>query len=129
VNNGRVNEVWQTGYHNKYDPHVRERYPMSIIEMNPEDAHGLGVEPGDIVELHNDFGSTYAMAYPDKAIKRGHTFMQFGGFNGVMGDLVTSWTDRNIIPYYKGTWADIRRIGGGDHYRKTTSFKSRRFET
>jgi arsenite oxidase large subunit len=129
VNNGRVNEVWQTGYHNKYDPHVRDRYPMSIIEMNPEDARGLGVEPGDIVELHNDYGSTYAMAYPDKAIKRGQTFMQFGGFNGVMGDLVTTWTDRNIIPYYKGTWADIRRIGGGDHFRKTTSFKSRRFET
>jgi len=129
INQGRINEVWQTGYHNKYDPHVKDRYPMSVIEMNPEDAKGLGVQPGDIVELHNDYGATYAMAYPDAAIKRGHTFMQFGGNNGIAGDVVTEWTDRNVIPYYKGTWADIRRIGGGDHFRKSTSFKSRRYQT
>ena len=129
VNNGRVNEVWQTGYHNKFDPHVRERYPMTVVELNPDDARTLGVEPGDIVELYNDYGSTYAMAYPEKSLKRGQTFMQFGGYNGIVGDEVTSWTDRNIIPYYKGTWADIRRVGGGEHFRMTVSFKSRRYES
>ena len=129
VNNGRVNEVWQTGYHNKHDPHVKDRYPMAIVELNPQDAKGMGVEPGDIVELYNDYGSTYAMAYPDAALKPGHTFMQFGWFNGIAGDVVTEWTDRNIIPYYKGTWANVRRVGGGDEFRKTTSFKSRRYQT
>lgn len=129
INQGRFNEVWQTGYHNKYDPHVKDRYPMAVIEMNPQDASDLGVQPGDIVELHNDYGATYAMAYPDAAIKRGHTFMQFGWNNGIAGDVVTEWTDRNVVPYYKGTWADIRRIGGGDNFRKTTSFKSRRYQT
>lgn len=129
INQGRLNEVWQTGYHNKYDPHVKDRYPMAVIEMNPQDAKDLGVQPGDIVELHNDYGATYAMAYPDAAIKRGHTFMQFGWNNGIAGDVVTEWTDRNVVPYYKGTWADIRRIGGGDNFRKTTSFKSRRYQT
>jgi len=129
INQGRLNEVWQTGYHNKYDPHVKDRYPMAVIEMNPQDAKDLGVQPGDIVELHNDYGATYAMAYPDAAIKRGHTFMQFGWNNGIAGDVVTEWVDRNVVPYYKGTWADIRRIGGGDNFRKTTSFKSRRYQT
>ena len=129
INQGRVNEVWQTAYHNKYDPHVRDRYPMSLIEMNPQDAKELGVEAGDIVELYNDFGATYAMAYPDAAIKPSHTFMQFGGHNGIAGDVVTDWTDRNYIPYYKGTWADIRKIGGGEHFREGTSFKSRRYQT
>jgi arsenite oxidase large subunit len=129
INQGRLNEVWQTGYHNKYDPHVKDRYPMAVIEMNPQDAKDLGVQPGDIVELHNDYGATYAMAYPDTAIKRGHTFMQFGGNNGIVGDVVTEWTDRNVVPYYKGTWADIRRIGNGNNFRKTTSFKSRRYQT
>jgi arsenite oxidase large subunit len=129
INNGRVNEVWQTGYHNKYDPHVRERYPMTIIELNPDDARALGAEPGDIVEVHNDYGSSYAMAYPEPSVKRGHTFMQFGWYNGIAGDAVTNWTDRNIIPYYKGTWANIRRIGGGEQYRRIASFKSRRYQT
>ncbi|TRZ67772.1 MAG: arsenate reductase (azurin) large subunit [Rhodocyclaceae bacterium] len=129
INQGRLNEVWQTGYHNKYDPHVKDRYPMAVIEMNPQDAKELGAQPGDIVELYNDYGATYAMAYPDAAIKRGHTFMQFGWNNGIAGDVVTEWTDRNVVPYYKGTWANIRRIGGGENFRKTTSFKSRRYQT
>ena len=65
INNGRINEVWQTGYHNKYNAYVRGRYPMSIIEMNPQDMAALKVEGGDIVEVYNDWGSTFAMAYPE----------------------------------------------------------------
>lgn len=43
--------------------------------------------------------------YPIKALKPGHTFMLFGYIKGVHGDVVTDWTDRNVVPYYKGTWA------------------------
>lgn len=128
INNGRVNEVWQTGYHNKYNSYVRGRYPMAIIEMNPHDMAALKVEGGDIVEVYNEWGSTFAMAYPEPDQKPGQTFMQFGYDNGVQGDVTTNWTDRNIIPYYKGTWASIRRVGGGDDHRKTISFKSRRYD-
>jgi arsenite oxidase large subunit len=128
INNGRINEVWQTGYHNKYNSYVRGRYPMAIIEMNPQDAKGLGVQSGDIVELFNDYGSTFAMAYLEPDIKAGQSFMQFGYYNGVQGNVTTNWTDRNIIPYYKGTWANIRRVGGQDDFRKTISFKSRRYD-
>jgi arsenite oxidase large subunit len=127
INNGRVNEVWQTGYHNKYDAFVRDRYPMAIIEMNPDDAASLGVTSGDIVEVHNDYGSTYAMAYLERDIKPNQTFMQFGYYNGIVGDVVTEWTDRNVIPYYKGTWASIRKIGGAKDWQKTVSFKRRRW--
>jgi len=128
INQGRLNEVWQTGYHNKYDPHVKDRYPMAVIEMNPQDATELGVEAGDIVELFNDYGATYAMAYPDAAIKRNHTFMQFGWYNGIAGDVTTDAVDRNYVPAYKVTWADIRKVGGGDHFRAGSSFKSRRYQ-
>jgi len=128
INNGRVNEVWQTGYHNKHNAYVRGRFPMSIIEVNPQDAASMGIAAGDIVEVYNDYGSTYAMAYPEPDIKNGHTFMQFGYDNGVQGDVTTNWTDRNIIPYYKGTWANIRRVGPADDYKKTVSFKSRRYD-
>jgi len=124
INNGRINEVWQTGYHNKYDHFVRDRYPMAIIEMNPKDAQSLGVDSG---EVHNDYGSTYAMAYLEPDIKPDQTFMQFGWYNGVVGDVVTEWTDRNIIPYYKGTWASIRRVGAMEDYKRTVSFKGRRY--
>jgi len=75
---------------------------------------------------NNDRGSTFAMAYPEPDQEPGQTFMQFGYDKGVQGDVTTNWTDRNIIPNYKGAWASIRRVSGGDEHRTTISFKSRR---
>ncbi|WP_136416081.1 arsenate reductase (azurin) large subunit [Herbaspirillum sp. ST 5-3] len=127
INNGRINEVWQTMYHDQYNEFVRGRVPMAYLEMNPEDARALNVASGDVVEVFNDYGSTYALAYLEPQIKRNQTFMQFGHYNGVMGNVTTSWVDRNVVPYYKGTWANIRRIGPVQDFRETVSFKSRRF--
>lgn len=127
VNNGRINEVWQTLYHDQYNDFVQRRVPMAYLEINPDDAQVLGITSGDVVEVFNDYGSSYALAYLESDIKRNQTFMQFGHFNGVMGDLTTPWTDRNVIPYYKGTWANIRRIGKVEEFKEKISFKSRRF--
>ncbi len=82
---------------------------------------------GDIVEVFNDYGSTYAMAYPEPTVKRGQTFMLFGYFNGIAGDVTTEWTDRNVIPYYKGTWASMRRVGTVSEFKDSVSFKQRRW--
>ncbi|HJW54698.1 MAG TPA: arsenate reductase (azurin) large subunit [Burkholderiaceae bacterium] len=127
INSGRANEVWQTAYHDQYNSFVRDRYPMAFIEINPEDAKSMGVAPGDIVEVYNDFGSTYAMAYPLKSAKPGQTFMLFGYIKGVHGHVVTSWTDRNVVPYYKGTWGSIRRVGSVADWKTSVSLKDRRF--
>ncbi len=128
VNNGRTNHIWQTAYHDRYLRFRRDRFPMSPVEMNPQDAKDLGIEAGDIVELHNDYGSAFAMAYPESDIAPGQVFMMFGYDNGVVGDVVTPWTDRNLIPYYKGTWADMRKVGSMRDYKRTVSFKRRRFD-
>lgn len=127
INNGRTNHIWQTAYHDQRVDFRTRRYPMAPIEINPEDAKELGIESGDVVEVFNDFGSTFAMAYLEADMKPGHTFMMFGYFNGNVGDVVTSWTDRNYIPYYKGTWADIRKVSSMRNYQETVSFKRRRY--
>lgn len=129
IHNGRVNEVWQTMYHDQYNDFVRGRVPMALLEINPDDAKALGISAGDVIEVYNDYGSTYAMAYPQDEIKRNQTFMQFAHYNGVMGNVTTPWTDRNVIPYYKGTWANLRRVGSMDDFQKTVSFKDRRYST
>lgn len=129
INNGRVNEVWQTAYHDQFNDFVRTRFPMAFIEINPEDAGEIGAKPGDVVEVFNDYGSTFAMAYPERDLKRGQTFMLFGYFNGIAGDVTTSWTDRNVVPYYKGTWASLRRVGTVEEYQQTVSTKRRRFDS
>ena len=52
INNGRVNEVWQTGYHDMYNEFVSDRWPMAFVEINPDDARALGVASGDVVEVY-----------------------------------------------------------------------------
>ena len=127
INNGRTNQTWQSLYHDRYIPFRIDRYPMAMVEINPADAAQLKVGNGDIVEIHNDFGSTWAMAYLVPEVRRNQVFMMFGHFNGVMGEVTTDAVDRNLVPYYKGTWADIRRTGTLEEYKRTVSFKSRRF--
>src|SRR6202521_1144348 len=127
INNGRVNEIWQTAYHDMYNEFATERWPMAFLEINPDDGRALGISSGDVVEVYNDYGSTYAMAYLEPAIKTNQTFMQFAYFNGIAGDVTTPWVDRNVVPYYKGTWASIRRVGPVADFKTTVSFKQRRF--
>lgn len=128
VNSGRTNEAWQSMYHDQYNPDMKARWPMAPVEINPADAAELGIANGDIVELYNDYGSTYAMAYLTEDAKRGQVFMQFGHYNGIQGDVTTEAVDRNVVPDYKHTWANLRKITGGA-YKTTVSFKSRRYST
>lgn len=124
INNGRSNHIWQTAYHHRYLDFYRERHPVPYLEIHPEDAAGLGIAPGDLVELVNDVGSVQAMAYPADAVKPGHCFMLFGQPRGAAGDLVSDHVDpATTIPYYKGVWADIRRIGPVPELSRTVSFK------
>ena len=102
INNGRVNEIWQTAYHDRYIEFRRKRYPMAFIELNPEDAQQLNIESGDIVEIKNDYGAVFALAYIEQDIKPKQSFMLFGHPSGVMGDLTTDAVDQNVVPYYKG---------------------------
>lgn len=53
--------------------------------------------------------------------------MVFGYFKGNVGEVITDWTDQNVLPYYKGTWADIRKVSSMADYKKTVSFKRRRY--
>lgn len=128
INNGRVNHIWQTAYHDELLDFRRGRYPMAPIELNPADAAELGIESGDVVEVWNEYGSTFAMAYVEEAIKPAQAFMLFAYWNGVVGDLVSDWTDENRVPYYKGTWASLRKAGRLADYARTTTFKSRRWK-
>lgn len=123
VNNGRTNHIWQTLYHHQHIPFYQDHNPMPHLEMHPDDAARLGIAPGDLVELSNDVGTVQAMAYPTDAVKPGHTFMLFGQPRGAAGDLVSDHVDpATTIPYYKGAWADIRRIGPQPEVTKNLSF-------
>jgi len=112
VNNGRSNHIWQTAYHHRHIPFYADRFPIPYVEIHPDDAKSLSVASGDLVELRNDVGTVQAMAYVSDAVKKGHLFMLFGQPRGAAGDLVSEHVDpTTTIPYYKGVWADLRRVG------------------
>ncbi len=128
INNGRSNHIWQTAYHHRYLEFYRERVPVPYLEMHPDDATSMGIEPGDLIEVFNDMGSVQAMAYPADSVKRDHCFMLFGQPRGAAGDLVSDHVDPDTtIPWYKGVWADIRRIGPVPELSRTVSFKPTNF--
>lgn len=126
VNSGRVNELWQSLYNDEHTPFRMERWPMSPVEISEADAKRLGISNGDVVEVYNDYGSTQGMAHIEPDIKDGQIFMLAMGKDGTQGDVTTPAVDENVIPYYKGTWAEVRRIGDMG-LAKTVSFKTRRF--
>lgn len=128
INNGRFNDMWQTGYETWRIGPVAERWGKrdgSFIEINPQDAVELGVESGDIVRVHNDYGSITTVVYISKAVKPKQTFLLFAQPNrSQAGFVVTPNIDPETnIPSYKLTYANIERVAGKPASLKETSFK------
>ena len=124
INNGRTNVVWQNAYLDQQNDFVTDRWPYPFIEMNPQDMTELKLGQGDIVEIYNDNGSTQAMAYPTPTAKRKQAFMLFAYPTGVQGNVVSPGVNELIIPNYKQTWGNIRKIADAPDSVKHLSFKS-----
>jgi arsenite oxidase large subunit len=124
VNNGRANITWQSAYLDQDNEFVTDRMPYPLIQMNPEDMAELRVKQGDLVEVYNDNGSTQAMVYPTPTAKRKQTFMLFANPNGVQGNVVSPGVNEFIIPNYKQTWGNIRKIADTPEGVRHLSFKS-----
>lgn len=124
INNGRANVIWQNWFLDKANDFVSDRFPIPYIEINPEDMAELGVKAGDLVEVFNDVGATQALVYPTPTARRKETFMVFGAPNGAQGNIVNAGTNELILPNYKHTWANIRKISDAPSSAADISFKS-----
>ncbi len=129
INNGRTNHVWQSAYLDQQNDFVMARWPLPFIEMNPADMGELGLRQGDLVEVYNDNGATQAMVYPTPAAKPRETFMLFANPMGVQGDVVSKGVNELIIPNYKQTWGNIRKIADAPDVTRKLSFKRQEYRT
>ena len=124
INNGRANITWQSSYLDQDNEFVTDRTPYPYLQMNPQDMEELRLKQGDLVEIYNDNGSTQAMVYPTQTAKPKQTFMVFAQPTGVQGNVVSPGVNEFIIPNYKQTWANIRKLADAPDSVKHLSFKS-----
>lgn len=127
INNGRTNHVWQSAYLDQQNDFVMGRWPYPFVEMNPDDMAELGVKPGDLVEVFNENGSTQAMAQPREAARRHQAFMLFAFPTGIQGNVVSPGVNELVIPNYKQTWGNIRKLADAPASVRHLSFKSQEF--
>jgi arsenite oxidase large subunit len=128
INNGRSNINWQNWFLDKDNDFVADRYPYPFLEIHPDDMAELGLNAGDLVEVYNDVGATQAMAYPTPTARRGETFMLFGAPSGTQGNVINPGTNELILPNYKQTWANIRKISDAPATVAHLSFKSKEYQ-
>ncbi len=64
------------------------------------------------------------MVYPTDSTRRNQTFMLFGFPTGVEGNVVSGAVNEFIIPNYKQSWGNIRKIASAPGGTKGLSFKS-----
>ncbi len=117
------------GHVDQQNDFVMDRWPLPFIEMNPADMSELGLKQGDLVEVYNDNGFTQAMAYPTPTAKPKQTFMHFANPMGVQGNVVSKGVNELILPNYKQTWANIRKIASAPEVTKPLTFKSQEYRT
>ena len=128
INNGRTNHVWQNAYLDQDNELVMDRWPYPFIEMNPADMAELGLNEGDLVEIYNDNGSTQACVYPTPTARPKETFMLFAYPTGVQGNVVSRGVNELIIPNYKQTWGNIRKIADAPEGVRHLTFKSQEYK-
>jgi arsenite oxidase large subunit len=124
INNGRANMNWQNWFLDQANDFVMDRFPVPFIQINPEDMAELGIKAGDMVEVFNDMGATQALAYPEPTARRNETFMIFGAPNGAQGNIVNPGVNELVLPNYKATWANIRKISDATPASAAVSYKS-----
>lgn len=95
VTNGRINEMWQTGFDELHQSYKRQRWPYNFIETHPEDAKARSIESGDLVSIEND-----------------QVLVQTGGYLGV-DDADLSFTqlkEQGLIKTTKGSFTAVAII-------------------
>ncbi|MBI4083920.1 MAG: molybdopterin-dependent oxidoreductase, partial [Candidatus Lambdaproteobacteria bacterium] len=86
LTNGRINEVWQSGFDDaERRPLIRQRWPENFVEIHPADAKARGIVSGDRVMLYSErvpvFRRTILGVYADDyqfgaLMKNGHIELQ-----------------------------------------------------
>ncbi|MEE9277375.1 MAG: arsenate reductase (azurin) large subunit [Dehalococcoidia bacterium] len=127
VLSGRVNHLWQSLYDDMRKPHLIQRYPVSFVEMHPDDARRMGVQSGDMLAIESDrvrtqegtisSGGFTAVAYVTDEVQPGTIFAMFHYPGSPVNSVVTADAASQPInprqPFKFGR-GKVTRIGSTD---------------
>jgi len=129
INNGRTNHIWQSAFLDQHNALVADRFPFPPLLMHEADVAQLGLQAGDLVEVWNSNGATQAVVWPEQQTRRGETFLVYAHPAGPAGNVVSKATNELVIPNFKQTWADIRKLADAPEAVRHLSFKVQGFRT
>ncbi len=127
INNVRANIFWQNQFLDQDNDFIQDRFPYPFIEMNPDDMAEMGINAGDLVEISNENGATQGMAYPTDTARRGHVAMVFGSPAGSQGNVVNPGVSELVLPEYKLTFGNLRKLTDAPDSARGISFKSKEY--
>ncbi len=129
INNGRTNHIWQSAFLDQHNALIADRFPFPPLLMHEADVAELGLQAGDLVEVWNSNGATQAVVWPEQQTRRNETFLVFAHPAGPVGNVVSKATNELVIPNFKQTWADIRKLADAPEAVRHLSFKMQGFRT
>lgn len=110
---GRTQNLWQTAYHQQLLAEKMLINPMELVQMNPEDAKRLGLQVGDVIQVHNEQGNCNAYVVTSDQVRPGYLFaLMYHPTAGTMNHLISSFVDEiSVNPWKKATRVAVTRLG------------------
>ncbi len=106
--NGRINEVWQSGFDDLLRrAYIAQRFPENWVEIHPDDAAARGIEGGDQVVMYSDRIPNYVNTIKgvggndfqfSELMKNGHIELSEGATTAVA--MVTDAVKKGVIFSY-----------------------------
>ncbi len=114
LNTGRTVEHWHTRTKTKEVPLLERLSPRAWLEMNPRDAHPLGLRSHDRVDLVSRRGRVRGVELRlTETVAPGQVFMPFHFFETNVNDVTQSAFDPiSREPNYKQCAVRVERTGG-----------------
>ena len=124
INNGRANAVWQNAYLDQQNEFVMDRWPYPYLQIHPDDMAELGVGRA----IWSRSTTTPARPRPWSSRRRRPSARRPSCCSpipsGVQGNVVNAGVNEFIIPNYKQTWGNIRKIADAPGAVQGLTFKS-----
>ena len=123
IDNGRANLVWQSAYLDRDNDLVMDCF-IKMSRRHRRDRRRPGGSGGGLQRCGLHAGHSLS----DAPARRGEPCMLFAYPTGVQGKVINgAGVNEFVIPNYKQTWADIRKLADRPQAVSHLSFKSKEY--